>query len=182
MKNAYSRTFCFCYWLSLVCAPGGYAATAAAQQCMTNGNGPVAAGSPLAAGRTTGSPTDGPPSMQTIGAGGGQQGAQNQQNGPNNPMAALMSVADNLPPGSPQSARGSPPGSTGPNAQAPVGPRSASRGSQHSPNSTGTYPSDTKRRSTAHTKRTEAPCVSEKNLLHLKSDRTHIAPPLFPIS
>lgn len=102
---------------------------------MTNGNGPPAAG------RTTGSPTDGPPSMQTaIGAGGGQQGAQNQQNGPNNPMAALMSVADNLPPGSPQSARGSPPGSIGgPNAQLPGGPRSASRGSQHSPNSTGMY-------------------------------------------
>lgn len=111
---------------------------AAAQQCMTNGNGP-AAGSSLAAGRTTGSPTDGPPSMQTIGASGSQPGAQNQQNGPNNPMAALMSVADNLPPGSPQSARGSPPGSTGPNAQAPGGPRSASRGSQHSPNSTGMY-------------------------------------------
>lgn len=106
---------------------------------MTNGTGP-AAGSPLAAGRTTGSPTDGPPSMQTIGAGGGQPGGPNQQNGPNNPMAALMSVADNLPPGSPQSARGSPPGSTGPNnAQAPGGPRSASRGSQHSPNSTGMY-------------------------------------------
>lgn len=118
-----------------MCAPGGYASAAAAQQCMTNGNGPPAAG------RTTGSPTDGPPSMQTaIGAGGGQQGAQNQQNGPNNPMAALMSVADNLPPGSPQSARGSPPGSIGgPNAQLPGGPRSASRGSQHSPNSTGMY-------------------------------------------
>lgn len=125
-----------------MCAPGGYASAAAAQQCMTNGNGPPA-GSPLAAGRTTGSPTDGPPSMQSgIGAGGGQQGAQIQQNGPNNPMAALMSVADNLPPGSPQSARGSPPGSTGgggPNAQVPGGPRSASRGSQHSPNSTGMY-------------------------------------------
>jgi len=78
--------------------------------------------------------------MQTIGAGGGgQPGAQNQQNGPSNPMAALMSVADNLPPGSPQSARGSPPGSAGPTAQVPGGPRSASRGSQHSPNSTGMY-------------------------------------------
>lgn len=125
-----------------LCAPGVYASAVAAQQCMTNGNGPVA-GSPLNAGRTTGSPTDGPPSMQTVGAGGGQQGAQNQQNGPNNPMAALISVADNLPPGSPQSARGSPPGTTGPNVQVPGGPRSASRGSQHSPNSTGTYSSDT---------------------------------------
>jgi hypothetical protein len=44
-------------------------------------------------------------------------------------MAALMSVADNLPPGSPRSAGGSPPSSGA--------PRSASRGSQHSPNSTG---------------------------------------------
>uniref|UniRef100_V5GWI5 Interferon regulatory factor 2-binding protein 2-B n=1 Tax=Anoplophora glabripennis TaxID=217634 RepID=V5GWI5_ANOGL len=45
------------------------------------------------------------------------------------PMAALMSVADNLPPGSPRSTGGSPPTN--------VAPRSASRGSQHSPNSTG---------------------------------------------
>lgn len=45
------------------------------------------------------------------------------------PMAALMSVADTLPPGSPRSAGGSPPGAGG--------PRSASRGSQHSPNSSG---------------------------------------------
>lgn len=44
-------------------------------------------------------------------------------------MAALMSVADNLPPGSPRSTGGSPPTN--------VAPRSASRGSQHSPNSTG---------------------------------------------
>lgn len=134
-----SYFFLFTYRPLTLCALGGYASAAVAQQCMTNGNGP-AAGSPLAAGRTTGSPTDGPPSMQTIGAGGGQPGGPNQQNGPNNPMAALMSVADNLPPGSPQSARGSPPGSTGPNtAQIPGGPRSASRGSQHSPNSTGMY-------------------------------------------
>lgn len=47
------------------------------------------------------------------------------------PMAALMSVADTLPPGSPRSAGGSPPGAGG--------PRSASRGSQHSPNSSGNY-------------------------------------------
>uniref|UniRef100_A0AAR5Q3K1 Interferon regulatory factor 2-binding protein 1/2-like C3HC4 zinc finger domain-containing protein n=1 Tax=Dendroctonus ponderosae TaxID=77166 RepID=A0AAR5Q3K1_DENPD len=44
-------------------------------------------------------------------------------------MAALMSVADNLPPGSPRSTGGSPPSN--------AAPRSASRGSQHSPNSTG---------------------------------------------
>lgn len=44
------------------------------------------------------------------------------------PMAALMSVADNLPPGSPRSTGGSPPTNGA--------PRSASRGSQHSPNST----------------------------------------------
>ncbi|XP_066908227.1 interferon regulatory factor 2-binding protein 1 [Halyomorpha halys] len=50
-------------------------------------------------------------------------------------MAALMSVADNLPPGSPRSAGGSPP--TAPPAQQPPAPRSASRGSQHSPNSSG---------------------------------------------
>ncbi|KAF4523136.1 hypothetical protein B566_EDAN003151 [Ephemera danica] len=47
--------------------------------------------------------------------------AAGQQGGPS-PMAALMSVADNLPPGSPRSSP-------------PTGPRSASRGSQHSPNS-----------------------------------------------
>ncbi|XP_054261883.1 interferon regulatory factor 2-binding protein-like B isoform X1 [Macrosteles quadrilineatus] len=45
------------------------------------------------------------------------------------PMAALMSVADTLPPGSPRSNGGSPPSAGG--------PRSASRGSQHSPNSSG---------------------------------------------
>ncbi|XP_023024397.1 interferon regulatory factor 2-binding protein 2-B isoform X2 [Leptinotarsa decemlineata] len=57
-----------------------------------------------------------------------------QQNQPTtgsgqSPMAALMSVADNLPPGSPRSTGGSPPTN--------VAPRSASRGSQHSPNSSG---------------------------------------------
>lgn len=46
-------------------------------------------------------------------------------------MAALMSVADNLPPGSPRSTGGTPPGN--------AAPRSASRGSQHSPNSSGNY-------------------------------------------
>ncbi|CAH1957207.1 unnamed protein product [Acanthoscelides obtectus] len=60
-------------------------------------------------------------------------------------MAALMSVADQLPPGSPRSAQGSPPAGavTGANVlgaaqqQAQGQQRSASRGSQHSPNSTG---------------------------------------------
>uniref|UniRef100_A0A8D8XR04 Interferon regulatory factor 2-binding protein 2-B n=1 Tax=Cacopsylla melanoneura TaxID=428564 RepID=A0A8D8XR04_9HEMI len=72
------------------------------------GNG---SSSPL--GPRTGSPSDSP-----------QQGNNGQS-----PMAALMSVADNLPPGSPRSTGGSPPGANA--------PRSASRGSQHSPNSSG---------------------------------------------
>jgi hypothetical protein len=50
-----------------------------------------------------------------------------------------MSVADNLPPGSPRSAGGSPPSSGA--------PRSASRGSQHSPNSTDLVGSSSGRRS-----------------------------------
>lgn len=43
------------------------------------------------------------------------------------PMANLMSITETLPPGSPRN--GSPPG--------PPPPRTASRGSQHSPNSSG---------------------------------------------
>lgn len=84
---------------------------------LTNGG----AGSPL------GPRTSSPPEQ------GGQQSSQSQSSGGQgqSPMAALMSVADNLPPGSPRSAGGSPPG--------PGGPRSASRGSQHSPNSSGIY-------------------------------------------
>lgn len=54
---------------------------------------------------------------------------QTQLSNGQSPMAALMSVADNLPPGSPRSTGGSPPGTNA--------PRSASRGSQHSPNSSG---------------------------------------------
>nr|CAD7427734.1 unnamed protein product [Timema monikensis] len=83
---------------------------------MSGSNG-GSAGSPL--GPRTGSPPD------------PQQPSAQQQQGSNgqSPMAALMSVADNLPPGSPRSAGSSPPG--------PGGPRSASRGSQHSPNSSG---------------------------------------------
>ncbi|XP_035437288.1 interferon regulatory factor 2-binding protein 1 isoform X1 [Spodoptera frugiperda] len=73
---------------------------------LTNGS----AGSPL--GRTAGSP----PVTGVAGAGP-------------SPMAALMSVADTLPPGSPRSAGGSPP--------QPPPQRSASRSSQHSPNSSG---------------------------------------------
>lgn len=84
----------------------------------TNANG-SSSGSPL--NNRTGSPPDpnGAAAQQSQGAGGTGQ----------SPMAALMSVADNLPPGSPRSAGGSPPSSGA--------PRSASRGSQHSPNSTG---------------------------------------------
>lgn len=74
---------------------------------LTNGS----AGSPL--GRTAGSP---PVTGASAGAGP-------------SPMAALMSVADTLPPGSPRSAGGSPP--------QPPPQRSASRSSQHSPNSSG---------------------------------------------
>ncbi|XP_044748151.1 interferon regulatory factor 2-binding protein 1 [Coccinella septempunctata] len=76
-------------------------------------------GSPLT--NRTGSPPE------AITAGSTQQAQTNTGSG-QSPMAALMSVADNLPPGSPRSAGGSPPT----NAL----PRSASRGSQHSPNST----------------------------------------------
>lgn len=75
---------------------------------LTNGS----AGSPL--GRAAGSPP-------VTGANGA---------GPS-PMAALMSVADTLPPGSPRSAGGSPP--------QPPQQRSASRSSQHSPNSSGIH-------------------------------------------
>ncbi|XP_032518244.1 interferon regulatory factor 2-binding protein 1 isoform X1 [Danaus plexippus] len=74
---------------------------------LTNGS----AGSPL--GRTAGSPP-------VTGAAGPS------------PMAALMSVTDTLPPGSPRSAGGSPP--------QPPPQRSASRSSQHSPNSSGCGP------------------------------------------
>lgn len=84
-------------------------------------NGSTTAGSPL--NPRTGSPQEHIP--QSTPSQGPQQPSQNGQS----PMAALMSVADNLPPGSPRSAGGSPPGSGG--------PRSASRGSQHSPNSSG---------------------------------------------
>lgn len=74
-------------------------------------------GSPLT--NRTSSPPEAGTTQQT------QHGSQG--NGPS-PMAALMSVTDNLPPGSPRSAGGSPPTN--------AAPRSASRGSQHSPNST----------------------------------------------
>lgn len=64
-------------------------------------------------------PTTGTGPQPHVGANGSGQ----------SPMAALMSVADNLPPGSPRSTGGTPPGNSA--------PRSASRGSQHSPNSSG---------------------------------------------
>lgn len=44
------------------------------------------------------------------------------------PMANLMSITETLPPGSPRS---------GPSPPGPPPPRTASRGSQHSPNSSG---------------------------------------------
>ncbi|XP_048516720.1 interferon regulatory factor 2-binding protein-like B isoform X2 [Dendroctonus ponderosae] len=89
-------------------------------------NVPVSIGS----GQASNSPlsrTGSPPEANASGPGAPQvqvQGASGQS-----PMAALMSVADNLPPGSPRSTGGSPPSN--------AAPRSASRGSQHSPNSTG---------------------------------------------
>lgn len=46
------------------------------------------------------------------------------------PMANLMSITETLPPGSPRS---------GPSPPGPPPPRSASRGSQHSPNSSGKF-------------------------------------------
>ncbi|XP_050300457.1 interferon regulatory factor 2-binding protein-like A [Anthonomus grandis grandis] len=70
--------------------------------------------------------TQSPPEANTIASVASQ--AQPQTGSGPSPMAALMSVADNLPPGSPRSTGGSPPSN--------VAPRSASRGSQHSPNST----------------------------------------------
>ncbi|CAG9762483.1 unnamed protein product [Ceutorhynchus assimilis] len=71
--------------------------------------------------------TGSPPDANATAPGAPQQ-VQSQPGSGQSPMAALMSVADNLPPGSPRSTGGSPPSNTV--------PRSASRGSQHSPNST----------------------------------------------
>jgi hypothetical protein len=98
----------------LCCMCAGYPAVPLG---VSNGG---AGGSPL--GPRTGSPPESQPPSQ-------QQQQQQQGGNGQSPMAALMSVADNLPPGSPRSTGGSPPGSGG--------PRSASRGSQHSPNSSG---------------------------------------------
>lgn len=88
---------------------------------VANTNG-TSAGSPLST-RTSSPPETAAPSA-------GQQTQTSTANG-QSPMAALMSVADNLPPGSPRSAGGSPPSN--------AVPRSASRGSQHSPNSSGKF-------------------------------------------
>lgn len=100
--------------------PNGYPGAS-----LSNGTGAVGGGggaaSPL--GPRTGSPPDQQQASNGGVSGGGQPGQS--------PMAALMSVADNIPPGSPRSTGGSPPGG------AAAGPRSASRGSQHSPNSSG---------------------------------------------
>ncbi|KAJ9583977.1 hypothetical protein L9F63_021680, partial [Diploptera punctata] len=100
--------------------PGGYPAVPLG---VSNGG----AGSPL--GPRTGSPPESQQSNTQAPSQQSQQQQQQQNGNGQSPMAALMSVADNLPPGSPRSAGGSPPGSGG--------PRSASRGSQHSPNSSG---------------------------------------------
>lgn len=86
---------------------------------MASGNG-ASASSPLS------NRTSSPPEANAAGT---TQQAQPTAGSGQSPMAALMSVADNLPPGSPRSTGGSPPTN--------VAPRSASRGSQHSPNSTG---------------------------------------------
>lgn len=89
---------------------------------------PVSVGS--ANGTTSSSPlnnrTGSPPEANVAGT---TQQTQPSTGSGQSPMAALMSVADILPPGSPRSTGGSPPTN--------VVPRSASRGSQHSPNSTG---------------------------------------------
>lgn len=83
------------------------------------GGGSLSAGAGSPLGPRTTSPPEG-----AVGQPPPTSGATTQS-----PMAALMSVADTLPPGSPRSAGGSPPSAGG--------PRSASRGSQHSPNSSG---------------------------------------------
>ncbi|VEN56855.1 unnamed protein product [Callosobruchus maculatus] len=122
-------------------------ATAFKTNAPSSVSGSVAtSGSPLGGAGRTSSPPDvvsaggGAAAGQPTGAGGGGGGGQS-------PMAALMSVADQLPPGSPRSAQGSPPagavaganvvGQGAVQQQAQGQQRSASRGSQHSPNSTG---------------------------------------------
>lgn len=98
---------------------------------VASANGSNSSTSPLASSRT-GSPPDGSGATGSTSGpvAGGQQSGAAPGSG-QSPMAALMSVADNLPPGSPRSTGGSPPGN--------AAPRSASRGSQHSPNSTGRW-------------------------------------------
>ncbi|XP_001601366.3 interferon regulatory factor 2-binding protein-like B [Nasonia vitripennis] len=105
----------------------------------TNGGG----GSPLRP-RTSPPPPPPPSSQETTPEGQQQQQQQSSHHqgsaGGPSPMAALMSVADNLtspepvpqPPSNPSPTSRSPP-TTAPNVQQ----RSASRGSQHSPNSSG---------------------------------------------
>lgn len=106
------------FWLQHALNFVGYTApVSVASANVANSNSPL--------NNRTGSPPE-------TNASGNAQQAQATASG-QSPMAALMSVADNLPPGSPRSAGGSPPGN--------AAPRSASRGSQHSPNSTGWYKS-----------------------------------------
>lgn len=97
---------------------------------MANVNGSSSSTSPLASSRTGSPPEGGGATGSASGSVSAQQAGAAPGSG-QSPMAALMSVADNLPPGSPRSTGGSPPGN--------AAPRSASRGSQHSPNSTGGF-------------------------------------------
>lgn len=85
-------------------------------------------------------------SASAVAVGVDQSGVQNpqqqqqmlSQQPQQSPMAALMSVADALPPGSPRSSTSSGgPSPPGPPQGVPPPVRSASRGSQHSPNSSG---------------------------------------------
>lgn len=100
---------------------------------MASANGSSSSTSPLASSRTGSPPEGGGAAGSASGAVSAQQAGGAPVSG-QSPMAALMSVADNLPPGSPRSTGGSPPGN--------AAPRSASRGSQHSPNSTGGFSFD----------------------------------------
>ncbi|KAF6211849.1 hypothetical protein GE061_012365 [Apolygus lucorum] len=107
--------------------PNGYPGTG-----LSNGGSSGGSSSPLT--RTNSPPEQAPAAAAGTGnsvSGGGAAGNATGQS----PMAALVSMAvtDNMTPGSPRSAGGSPPGPTA----APTAPRSASRGSQHSPNSSG---------------------------------------------
>ncbi|KAJ8686196.1 hypothetical protein QAD02_021990 [Eretmocerus hayati] len=112
---------------------GGPSIPLAPANVATNGGG----GSPL---RPRTSPPPPPPSSAQESPQEGQQSNHHQGsgNGPS-PMAALMSVADNLasPESVPQPNNSSPTSRSPPTTAANAQQRSASRGSQHSPNSSG---------------------------------------------